>query len=187
DLENLADPVGDLLRRLRVEALDVDHARPELAPLTGVLADQVQLRHLTAGELQDELIRPRLEERGEVGTVRPIEARAAEAVPEADVEGEPGADALGREVEQPGHLVAAHMAARGLVDLDEVGAGRDQTFELQVDDLREALGHLDDALVDTARVDSGAEGKGAGAGRLDPVRRVGLDVLELLHDSEAAV
>jgi hypothetical protein len=170
-----------------MEALDVDHAGAELAPLPSVLADQVELRHLAPGELQHELVGPGLEECGEVRPVRPVEPGAAEAVAEADVEGELGADPLGRQVEQAGHLLAAHVAPRRLVDLDEDGAGVDQSPELLVDDLREALGHLDDALVEGAGVDARAEGERAGAGGLDRVGRVGLEVRELLDDAEPAV
>ena len=99
---------------------------PELAPLAGVLADEVELGHLAPGELQDELVGPRLEEGREVGPVGAVEPRAAEAIPEADVEREPGPDALGRQIEEPRHLLAAHVAAGRLVDLDELGPGGDQ-------------------------------------------------------------
>ena len=82
----------------------------------------------------------------------PVEPGTPEAISEADVEGEPGADALGRQVEEPRHFLAAHVAAGRLVDLDELGAGRDEPLQLLVDDLGEALRDLDDALVGPAWV-----------------------------------
>src|SRR5207253_1683919 len=100
-----------------------------------VLLPEVQLRHLAPGELKHELVGAGLEEPGEVGRVRALEARAAETVAEADMVGEARAHPLGGGVEEPRHLLARDGASRGLVDLDEVGAGGDEPAELRVDDL----------------------------------------------------
>src|SRR5437870_804148 len=67
-----------------------------------------------------------------------------------------------------------------------VGAGRDEPAQLLVDDLGEALRHVDDALVELARVDPRAERERAGAGGLGVSRRVAPEVLELLDDPEPA-
>ena len=63
---------------------------------------------------------------GKYGRVGAVEARAAEAVAEADVKAELGLHAVGGQVEEPRHLLAGDVAARRLVELDAVGAGRDQ-------------------------------------------------------------
>jgi hypothetical protein len=93
-LEHAADAPGDVVRRLRVEALDVDHARPELAVLA-VLLPESELGELPAGELEDELVGARLEQAGKVRPVAPVKARAAEPLAEADEVGEAGLDPLG--------------------------------------------------------------------------------------------
>src|SRR5438093_11523596 len=99
---------------------------------------------------------------------------------------EPHADAVGGQIEQARHLLAGDVPARGLVDLDELGTRGDETAQLLVDDLGEALGDVHDALVDLARVDPRAEGERAGAGRLRVPGRVCLEVLELFDDAEPA-
>src|SRR5207249_963578 len=97
------------------EPFHVDHARAELAPLA-VALPEIDLAELAAGELQDELVGARLEEAGEVRFVRAAEARAAEAIAEADVEGELHVDPRRGQVEEPGHLFAGHVTAGGLVE-----------------------------------------------------------------------
>src|SRR5436190_1893508 len=77
----------------------------------------------------------RLQEPGEIRGVGTVEARAAETIAEADVKGAARLDTLGRHVEEPRHLLARDVAARRFVDLDEVGARRDETLQLLVDDL----------------------------------------------------
>src|SRR5215471_18935757 len=91
--EHALDARGHVLRAFRVEALDVDDAGPQLAVLP-VLLPQVELGELPPRELQDELVRARLEGAGKIGAIAPIETRAAEAIAEADVEGELGLHAL---------------------------------------------------------------------------------------------
>src|SRR5256712_2771075 len=123
DLEDLANALRDVLRRILGEALHIHHARTELAPLAVRLPD-VELGHLAAAELQHELLRARLQDSGEVRLVPPLEARAPEPVTEADVEAELGADAIRGPVEQARHLLAGDVAARRRVDLDGLGARR---------------------------------------------------------------
>src|SRR6266850_692822 len=183
--EDALDALRHVLGRLGVEALDVDDARAELAVSAELLPD-VELGKLASRELEDELVSARLEDSGEVGAVRAIEARAAEAIAEADVKAELGLDALGGEVEEPGHLLARDIAACRLVDLDELGPGRDQALQLLVDHLGEALGHVHHALVHLAGMNARAEGERARAGRLGRLGRVRLEVLELLDDAEAS-
>src|SRR5206468_1621554 len=65
DGKHAFDAPGDVLRRLRVEALDVDDARAQLAVLA-VLLPQVELGELATRELEDELIGARLENAREV-------------------------------------------------------------------------------------------------------------------------
>src|SRR5437879_5419452 len=185
DLEDAADARGHLLGRVLVEALHVDDAGAEFAAVP-VLLPEVQLRHLAPGELKHELVGAGLEEPGEVGRVRALEARAAETVAEADMVGEARAHPLGGGVEEPRHLLARDGASRRLVDLDEVGAGGDEPAELRVDDLGEALRDVDHPRVQLAGVDAGAERQRPGARRLGAAGRVGLEVLELLDDAEAA-
>src|SRR5438093_12795284 len=99
---------------------------------------------------------------------------------------EPHADAVGGQIEQARHLLAGDVPARRSVGLDELGTRGDETAQLLVDDLGEALGDVHDALVDLARVDPRAEGERAGAGRLRVPGRVCLEVLELFDDAEPA-
>src|SRR5205809_371309 len=165
------DPARAALGRVLVEALHVDDARAQLAAVA-VLPPQVELGQLAAGELEHELIGAGLERAREVRLVGPREARAAEAIAEADVEAEPRLHALGGQVEEPSHLLSGDVAARRLVDLDPVGAGRYQRTELLVDDLGEPLGDVDRALVDPAGMDARAEGERPGAGRLRGPLRV---------------
>src|SRR5262249_10487121 len=184
-VEHAPDPRRHLVDRVLVEPLDVDHAGAELAALA-VLLPEVDLAELAAGELEDELLGACLQEPREVRRVRAAEARAPEAVAEADVESELGLQALGRHVEEARHLLAGGVAGGGRVGLDEGGPRRDQPAKLGVDDLCEALGDVDDALVDRAGMNPRAEGQRAGAGRLDVARRVRAQVLELLDDAEPA-
>ena len=102
------------------------------------------------------------------------------------MEAELHADSLGRQVEETRHLLAGDVATRGLVDLDQLRARRDEAAQLRVDDLGEALGDVHDVLVDLARVDPRAEGERPGARRLRVAGRVPLEVLELADDPEAA-
>src|SRR5262245_30840949 len=183
DLEDAANAARDVLRRVGGEALDVDDPRAELAA-AAVFLPEIELAHLAAGELPHELIGAGLEGAWEIRRVRPIEARTAEPVAEADVEAEPGLDAVGRQVAEPRQLLARDVAARGLVELDPIGAGAYQRPQLLVDDLREALGHVDHAPVHRAGMDPGAERERAGARRLGGARRVRVQKFELLHDAE---
>src|SRR5207245_2641170 len=171
DLEHAADPARHVLGRVLVEALHVDDARAQLAAVA-VLPPQVELGQLAAGELEHELIGGGLERAREVRLVGPRDARAAEAIAGANVEAEPRLHALGGQVEEPRHLLSGNVAARRLVDLDPVGAGRHQRTELLVDDLGEPLGDVDRALVDLAGMDARAEGERPGAGRLRRPLRV---------------
>src|SRR5438445_7373009 len=184
-LEDAADARGHLLGRVLVEALHVDDAGAELAAVA-VLLPEVQLRHLAPGELEHELVGAGLQEPGEVGRVRALEARAAEAVAEADMVGEPRANPLGGGVEEPRHLLARDGATRRLVDLDEVGAGGDEPAELRVDDPGEALRDVDHPGLELAGGDAGAERQRAGARGHGGAGRKGLEVLELLDDDDAA-
>src|SRR5439155_1535302 len=146
------DPRRDLVDGVLVEPFHVDHAGAELASLA-VALPEIDLAELAARELEHELVGARLEKPGKVRLVGAAEARAAEAVAEADVKGELHVDARGSQVEEPGHLLAGDVAAGRLVELDEVGARRDESAELGGDDLGEALRDVDDALVNRARMD----------------------------------
>src|SRR5207244_5216877 len=112
-------------------------------PAVAVLSPQGELGQLAAGELEHELIGAGLERAREVRLVGPREARAAEAIAEADVEAEPRLHALGGQVEEPSHLLSGDVAARRLVDLDPVGAGGHQRTELPVADPGAPPGRLD--------------------------------------------
>src|SRR5262249_39275388 len=147
-----------VLGRVLVEALHVDDARAQLAAVA-VLPPELELRQLATGELQDELVGTGLEDAREVGLVGPREAGAAETIAEADVEAEPSLHALGGHVEEARHLLARDVAARRLVDLDPVRARGDQSMQLVIDDLGEALGHVHRALVDLAGMNARAEGE----------------------------
>src|SRR5947207_3920797 len=183
-LEHLADAPGDVLRRVLVEALDVDDAGAE-TPAVAVFLPQLGLRHLTPGELQHELVGAGLEHAGEVRLVRTEEARAAEAVAEADVEAQPRFHPFGGEVEEARHLLAGDVAAGRLVELDPVGARRDQRLELVVDHLGEPLRDVDHALVGLAGVDSRAERERSRARGLHALRRVRPQILVVLHEAES--
>src|SRR5688572_29702782 len=186
-LQRPVDPLCDVFRGVGVEVLDVDQAGPELAVVAEPLADLFDLGQLTARELQHELVRVRLAGAGEVVAVDPLEAAPPDAVAEADVERQFGVDALGRLVEEAGHLLAGDVAARRLVDLDELRAGGDEPLQLLVDDLEESLGDVDGALVLRSRVDARAERQRPGTGRLEGLVGVGHRVLELVDDPEAAL
>src|SRR5439155_23092373 len=177
--------LGDLLGLVLVEALDVDDPGAQLAALA-VLPPEIHLRHLAPGELEHELVGARLQEPGEIRGVGTVEARAAETIAEADVKGAARLDTLGRHVEEPRHLLARDVAARRFVDLDEVGARRDETLQLLVDDLGEALRHVDHALVHLAGVDAGPERQRPRARGLGAPARVRPEDLELLGDAEPA-
>src|SRR5262245_32329183 len=183
-LEDPVDARGHILRRVLVEPLDVDDAGAELAAVAVLLPD-VELAQLPPGELEHELVGPGLQQAGEIRRVRAGEARPAEPVAEADVERELGPDTFRRHVEEPRHLLAGHVAASRLVELDELRAGGHETAQLGVDDLGEPLGHVDHARVRPAGVDARAEGERARAGRLQAMLRVGAEVLEVLDQAEA--
>src|SRR5438477_3806377 len=108
DPEDLADAPRHVLGGVLGEPLDVDDARAELAPLA-VALPEVELGHLAARELEDELVGAGLQDAGKVGLVGPLEARATEAVAEADMEAELHADSLGRQVEETRHLLAGDV------------------------------------------------------------------------------
>src|SRR5690242_16264830 len=184
--EHAADTARDLLRALRVEALHVHDARPEL-PVLAELLPKIELRELAPRELQYQLVGAALEDAGEVRAIGAVEPGTSEAIAEADVEGELGLHALGGHVVEARHLLAAHVAAGRLVELDEVRPRCDEPLELRVDHLREALRHVHHALVHPAGMDSRAEGERPRAGGLGGAGGVGLQVLELLDDAEPAV
>src|SRR5260370_30051 len=183
DLEHPADGGRNGLGRVLREALDVHDAGAELAPLA-VPLPEIELGQLAARELQHELVGARFQDPREVGLVGPLEARATEPVAEANVEGELHVDPRRGEVEQARHLLPGDVAARRLIDLDEVGARGHETVELLIDDLGEALGHVHDTRVDLARMDPRAERQRAPARRLGVPRRVPLEVLEVAHHPE---
>src|SRR5262245_22761390 len=119
DREDPTDAAGHIFWAFRVEALDVDHSGAQL-PVLAVFLPDVELGELAARELEHELVGAGLEHAREVRPVRAVEARAAEAIAEADVEGELGLHALGGQVVETRHLLAAHVAPCRLVELDEV-------------------------------------------------------------------
>src|SRR5439155_6520813 len=73
DVEDPADTLRDVLRRVLGEALHIHHTRAELAPIA-VGLPEVELGHLAARELQHELVGARFQDPGEVRLVRPLEA-----------------------------------------------------------------------------------------------------------------
>src|SRR5262249_17609964 len=155
DREDAADAARHLLRALRIEALHVHHARPQLAVLAELLPE-IELGELPPRELQHELLGAALEDAWEVGAIGAVEPGAAEGVAEADVEGDLGLHALGGEVEEARHLLAAHVPTRRLIELNELRPRGHQPLELRVDHLRETLRHVHHALVHLAGVDAGA-------------------------------
>src|SRR5207247_605792 len=86
-------------------------------------------RSAPARELQHGRVGARVQKSGKVRLVRPPEARASEAVTEANMIAEPHADAVGGQIEQARHLLAGDVPARGLVDLDELGTRGDETAQ----------------------------------------------------------
>src|SRR5207237_405990 len=77
------------------------------------------------------------------------------------------------------------IAARGLVELDQLGAGGDEALQLGVDHLGEALGNLDHALVRTAGMDPRAERERPRTRRLERALRVSAQELEVPDEAEA--
>ena len=145
-LEHLADAPRDVLRRVLVEALHVDHAGAETAPVA-VLLPELGFAHLAARELQHELVGARLQHAREIRLVGAEETRTTETISETNMKTELGLDTVGRQVEEPRHLFAGNIASGRLIELDPVSARRDQALQLVIDDLGEALSDVDDALV----------------------------------------
>src|SRR5947207_7464180 len=145
-LEHLADAPRDVLCRVLVEALHVDHARAQTASVA-VLLPELGLAHLAARELQHELVGARPQHAREIRLVVAEETSTTETISETNMKTELGLDTVGRQVEEPRHLFAGNIASGGLIELDPVGARRDQALQLVVDHLGEALGDVDHALV----------------------------------------
>src|SRR3989442_15881059 len=80
--------------------------------------------------------------------------------------------------------VAAYMPLWGLVDLDEVAAGRDERAALGVDDRDEVGERRVPVRVAAVEPQRDEQRVGAGHGRLEPLRRQRARELPLLDDAE---
>src|SRR6185436_13590707 len=89
-LEDELRPAGDVLGRLDVRVLHVDHADRDIASRVGDLAQELDFAHLAVRELEDELLDLEAEHGLEDRAIGSRRERAAEKVAEAEVRPEPG-------------------------------------------------------------------------------------------------
>ena len=136
-----ADARGDRLRRLDLVGRQVEHAEDDR--LAGQLLEhravEIRLRRLdrdllnvAAGELGQEGI-----------AFRPLVDQSR--IAEADVQRGPALDPVERGPQRIEAVGAGLLGPRlhvGLVDLDEIGAGREQILDLGIDRDRIIMGHL---------------------------------------------
>ncbi len=190
--EDELGPLGDVLGRLQVVALDVDDADRQVEPGRRQLGQDVQLGHLAVGELEHQLRDAELLELLDDRPERPLRQRPAKVVAEAEVRREPDAGRVARrgrgrveETREVGRRVGVDRGRR-LVDLDERGPCLDQGGDLGGQERHERRCRGQPCRVDQA----GAGGQPPGErerprqGHPERPRRAGRGIPELLDDTQ---